>query len=168
MSISKEFVVPVSFRRNAVALAIGASLSLTNVGIDFDQRMVVPIVAHADSTGKMSTKLTAKKRYLPRIVSGVAEFKALGKDLSPSTVATFLSDGGDKSSSDKLVRAMNLFGLSLRKGETPDEISRTAEKLTTAFETEVNKLGKSKDLSAQYKLATAALDKYLEFAKVVL
>ena len=134
MSMTKAPIdVPVSIRRNAIALAIGASLSLANVGIDFDQHLVAPIVAHADSTGKMSTKLTAKKRYLPRIVSGVAEFKALGKDLSPTTVASFLSDGGDKSSSDKLVRAMNLFGLSLRKGETPDEISRTAGTRTTPY-----------------------------------
>ena len=168
MSISKESAVPVSVRRNVIALAIGASLSLANVGIDLDQHLVVPVVAHADSTGKMSTKLTAKKRYLPRIVSGVAEFKALGKDLTPAAVATYLSEGGDKSSGDKLVRAMNLFGLSLRKGETPDEISRTAEKLTTSFETEINKLSKSKDLSAQYKSAAAVLDQYLEFAKIEL
>jgi hypothetical protein len=168
MSISKESTVPTAVRRNVIALVVGASLSFANVGIDVNQQLVIPNVVHADSTGKMSTKLTAKKRYLPRIVSGVAEFKALGKDLTPATVAAFLSDGGDKSSSDKLVRAMNLFGLSLRKGETPDEISRTAEKLTTSFETEVNKLGKSKDLAAQYKTAAAVLDQYLEFAKIEL
>ena len=34
-------------------------------------------VAHADSTGKMSTKLTARKRYLPRIVTGVESFNAV-------------------------------------------------------------------------------------------
>jgi len=114
---------------------------------------------------QFSSKMTAKKRYLPRIEAGVAEFNALGKSLTPAAAAAYV-EGGDKSPVEKLARAMDLYGLSLRKGEVPDEISRTAEKLTKAFEVEAGKLGKAKDLPAQYKAAADALKKYTDFAKI--
>ena len=131
-----------------------------------DAMIASPIVfqqnkAYADSTGKMSTKLTARKRYLPRVVAGVSEFKKLAKDLSTSTIDTFVKDV-----SPGFVRAMDLYGVSLRKGETPDEVSREAEKLSKDFGTTLNKLSGSKDSASQYKICYDALEKYLSFAKL--
>lgn len=103
-------------------------------------------IAHADSTGKFSTKLTARKRYLPRIENGVKLF--LQKD-----------DGIlDKDEAGNLIRAMGLYGASLRKGEYPDEISKKAQSLTDAFEKTLSKKGSSKEA------VRIALDEYLNFA----
>ncbi|CAN0042185.1 unnamed protein product [Discosporangium mesarthrocarpum] len=41
--------------------------------------------ALADSTGKFSSKATARKRYLPRISKGVAGFQALKGEISSGT-----------------------------------------------------------------------------------
>lgn len=154
------------FRRQAAGLVFGASLSIAGLSAheDHGRFIFAPDVAHADSTGKFSSKMTAKKRYIPRIKSGQEEFKALSKNLNAASVSEYLA--GEKGPAEKLVRAMDLYGLSLRKGEYPDDISRQAEKLTKAFEVEVKKLGSSKDLAAQYKAANAALDNYLDFAKL--
>ena len=155
------------FRRQAAGLVFGASLSIAGLNAHLDSQgrfALTPEIAHADSTGKFSSKMTAKKRYIPRIKSGQEEFRALSKSLNAASVSAYLT--GEKSPSEKLVRAMDLYGLSLRKGEYPDDISREAEKLTKVFEVEVKKLGSAKDLPAQYKAASAALDKYLDFAKL--
>lgn len=119
---------------------------------------VVPIV-HADSTGKFSSKMTAKKRYLPRVIAGVAEFnKAIASDTS---IDAFV-DSGDLAG---MTRAMDLYGASLRKGEIPDEISRTSTKLSTAYADLMTKLKKTKSEQSKVE-ARAALDAYLKFAKL--
>ena len=52
------------------------------------QRLIPPqtLIQHnpawRGSTGKYSTKQTAKKRYLPRVKRGVAAFEALGTTLT--------------------------------------------------------------------------------------
>ena len=112
----------------------------------------------------MSTKLTARKRYLPRVKAGVTEFKKLSEvDITIAAIAAIavsnrlivcrerisvflnqtpyhsypppllssksldspLSMAAFQTDSVSFVRAMDLYGVSLRKGETPDEISRT-------------------------------------------
>ena len=105
------------------------------------------MVAHSDSTGKFSTKLTARKRYLPRIESGVRSF--------------LQNDYLDKAEAGNLIRAMGLYGASLRKGEYPDNISKKAQALTDAFERALlvnNKKGGDKEA------VRAAFDEYLSFA----
>lgn len=123
----------------------------------------VPVV-HADSTGKLSTKLTARKRYLPRIAEGVKQFNALlrGDD---TAVATFLL--GEKPGYEGFVRAMNLFGASLRVGETPDKVSREAEKIVAAFNKEMIKAASSKNAPNKDDLREAAslLKSYINFAE---
>jgi hypothetical protein len=55
----------------------------------------------------MSTKLTAKKRYLPRIKKGVVEFNQLTGSSSSAEISKFVNE-----ESTNLVRAMGLFGVS--------------------------------------------------------
>lgn len=116
----------------------------------------------------MSTKLTAKKRYLPRIVEGYKKFQSL-----------LVADDNTSSPVDKikvfatddlpgLKRAMSLYGASLRKGEVPDEISREAEQLTLVFEAACQKLPTSKSIETDYTLADNAFKSYLSFAKISL
>lgn len=118
-------------------------------------------IAHADSTGKMSTKLTAKKRYLPRIKTGLSLFNQLLQQPTKTGIDSFITD-----ELPNLRRAMSLYGASLRKGEVPDEISRKAESLTDAFVREVNKLESSKEVATQLQQADLALKEYLQFAKI--
>lgn len=106
--------------------------------------------AVADSTGKMSTKLTAKKRYLPRIQKGIAAFRA--------------SEGAmDKEELESFVRALGLYGASLRAGEIPDAISRQADDLTKAFSAAASI--KKMD-AAQYDKCLSLLGDYLKFASL--
>lgn len=119
-------------------------------------------IVRADSTGKMSTKLTAKKRYLPRIKTGLSLFNQLLQQPTKSGIDSFITD-----ELPNLRRAMSLYGASLRKGEVPDEISRKAESLTEAFVREVSKLESSKEVTTQQlQQADLALKEYLQFAKI--
>jgi hypothetical protein len=78
----------------------------------------------------MSTKLTARRRYLPRIVTAVSKFQ----DFSSGTVSESDIKAYVKSETfEDLIRAMKLYGLSLRAGEAPDEVSRKAEELTDSL-----------------------------------
>ena len=107
-------------------------------------------IVNADSTGKMSTKLTARKRYLPRIISGVKEYKDVinnKKDI----------DLFKKDELPSFIRAMTLYGASLRKGEVPDAISREAEKITNDFNDCVIKNNNQ---------CIELLDEYLKFSKL--
>ena len=122
-------------------------------------------IAVADSTGKMSSKMTARKRYLPRVFSGVSKFLKLRT----------LAEVRDFQTNDlpSFKRAMSLYGASLRKGEIPDEISREAEERTNAFEKAVLKIavkgnGKEDEAVASELLAPSrsALESFLSFAKL--
>mmetsp|Transcript_28171 Transcript_28171/g.47382 ORF Transcript_28171/g.47382 Transcript_28171/m.47382 type:complete len:214 (-) Transcript_28171:180-821(-) len=147
------FLLPANFQCDSVRLTFsGTGPPLT---------WIQP--AAADSTGKMSTKLTARKRYLPRIITGVQLFDDLAKTPSKSTIDTFIAD-----ELPGLNRAMNLYGASLRKGEVPDEISRQAELLTEKFVKEVTKLANCKDIPSQVSTAKSALGDYISFAKIEL
>lgn len=132
--------------------------------IDFLGSTISSSVCRADSTGKFSTKLTARKRYLPRIITGVSEYKAL---LAAPTLTNTQSFVEDKLPG--LQRAMNLYGASLRKGEVPDEISREATELTEAFVGTMSKLvdNKSNAISSEaLQNSKKALDTYLKFASL--
>ena len=116
----------------------------------------------------MSTKLTAKKRYLPRILEGYRKFQSLlvvsdDKIAPAEKIKVFAADD-----LPGLKRAMSLYGASLRKGEVPDEISREAEQLTLTFEAAFQKLSTSKTIDSDYNLADNAFKSYLSFAKISL
>ena len=117
---------------------------------------------YADSTGKLSTKLTAKRRYLPRIQSGVKSFNSV------KSFDDFL--GFEKNDFPPFQRALGLYGASLRRGELPDEISREAEAKTEAVGRAVQRLKSSgKDaFDSGMKEVRAAMDEYLSFAKLPL
>jgi hypothetical protein len=138
------------------------------------------LIMHA-CEGKFSSKMTAKKRYLPRVISGKSSHSSYSVVLF-CTLLTHTSSTGTKNfnsiiasdqgiddfvSSDLegFLRAMDLYGASLRKGEVPDETSRTATKLTKTFEEAMKKTQNSK--TEQNKSdARSALDAYLKFAKL--
>jgi len=143
------------------AFVIGASMYAP---MDVDGSRFNVVSVHADSTGKMSTKLTARKRYLPRITEGVKEFNDMANSPAGPAGDSFLL-GGKDSKVASLGRAMNLYGASLRKGEVPDAISREAEQLTAKFLTQAEVLTKSRS-PADAAIARKALDTYLDFASL--
>eukprot|EP00802_Teleaulax_amphioxeia_P029551 Tamp_31697.p1 GENE.Tamp_31697~~Tamp_31697.p1 ORF type:complete len:189 (+),score=41.67 Tamp_31697:31-597(+) len=107
--------------------------------------LAVPSLAGADSTGKFSSKRTAKNRYVPRIKKGIAAFEQL-------------ESGGDgaafQATLDDMTSAMKLYGQANRRGELPDKISNRLEADADAFA----KAAKSGDKAA----TRTALDKYFE------
>ncbi|CAM9186753.1 unnamed protein product [Ectocarpus sp. 8 AP-2014] len=123
--------------------------------------------AFADSTGKYSSKATARKRYLPRIVKLVNAFQTLKKDIasgSASPKSEFFVDVLADS-----VSAMDLYGSSMKKGETPDSKSRALQQLAQDFGSTCNSIGKSlgkkggeEEASKAYDKASSILVKYLE------
>eukprot|EP00624_Nannochloropsis_granulata_P007210 evm.model.NODE_6825_length_32477_cov_17.962835.5 len=121
-----------------------------------------PSVVKADSTGKYSTKQTAKKRYLPRVRKGVALFAALGKTLDkPETIQAFY-----QYVEDNMATAMALYGSSTRIGELPDPKSRTVDKEAEDFVKEIKALAKGGDVKATYERAKATLVAYLAGTKL--
>ncbi|CAM9937663.1 unnamed protein product, partial [Choristocarpus tenellus] len=64
------------------------------------------------STGKYSTKQTAKRRYLPRIIKAVTEFKQLKSDIASGS-ATASSDFFVTTLPDAAT-AMDLYGSSMK------------------------------------------------------
>ncbi|CAM9803082.1 unnamed protein product [Ectocarpus sp. 6 AP-2014] len=121
----------------------------------------------ADSTGKYSSKATARKRYLPRIVKLVKAFQTLKKDIasgSASPKSEFFVDVLADS-----VSAMDLYGSSMKKGETPDSKSRALQQLAQDFGSTCISIGKSlgkkggeEEASKAYDKASSILVKYLE------
>eukprot|EP00283_Hemiselmis_rufescens_P002874 CAMPEP_0173423598 /NCGR_PEP_ID=MMETSP1357-20121228/3850_1 /TAXON_ID=77926 /ORGANISM="Hemiselmis rufescens, Strain PCC563" /LENGTH=161 /DNA_ID=CAMNT_0014386743 /DNA_START=99 /DNA_END=584 /DNA_ORIENTATION=+ len=91
-------------RREALSLMLLSALSL-----------VMPQPAAADSTGKFTSKRTAKNRYVPRIKAGLATLKANDDE----AFAAILDD---------MVIAMSLYGQAQKRGEVPDKISLRLEK----------------------------------------
>jgi len=121
-----------------------------------------PLVVNADSTGKYSTKQTAKKRYLPRVRKGVALFAALDKTLDkPETIQAY-----NHYVQDNLATAMALYGSSTRIGELPDPKSRTVDKEAEDFVKEIKVLAKGRDVKATYERAKTNLVAYLAGTKL--
>jgi len=143
----------------ALMVIVSTDLSIPTVG-----SLREPVQVVADSTGKMSTKLTARKRYLPRITEGVALFNDVAANPTGAAADEFLV-GGKESKAASLARAMALYGQSLRKGEVPDAISREAEALTKKFTVAIDKLATSRS-PANIAEARKALDSYLDFASL--
>jgi len=165
INIKNAMKLTVNIKKLATFGILSFSLSTQNLQLDPSTFALTPAsVAQADSTGKFSTKLTARKRYLPRINTGVTEFKALVQAKESSVASLQFVD----TTLPNLERAMSLYGASLRKGETPDDISRKADLLTNIFAKQAGEIGATvKDpskYSAQLAKATAALEEYLKFA----
>lgn len=114
--------------------------------------------AHADRTGKYSTKLTAKRRYLPRIARGVRLINANNTDAYINV-------------SEDFVTALQLFGTTYfaegnRIGPLEKELSEIAEfvekqnKLLTSDS--VDGVASSKVLDSIHML----VEKYIDVAKI--
>ena len=158
------------FVKSSICISIGItninSFSFDSSTLNSNQKSLfkshpTSLIANADSTGKFSSKMTAKKRYLPRVIEGVNIFESVIN--SEQELNNFID-----SELKGLARAMDLYGASLRKGEVPDEISREATRLTNEFNDSVIKLKtvKSGDKEKAKSEALSTLKNYLEFAKI--
>jgi hypothetical protein len=110
----------------------------------------------------MSTKLTARKRYLPRIVNAANKLTQL--KLNTQSTAEAVTYFTSEEYTD-LLRAMNLYGFSLRKGEAPDEISRKEEQLTQSFANSCSAFVASKTTS-DLNICLDDFDAYKSFSKI--
>ena len=99
-----------SMKPSVIAIALGFLLPSFEI-LNNQLYSTTNLIVHADSTGKMSTKLTARKRYLPRIKTGITLYQELMKNPSKESINSFIID-----EVPGLKRAMNLYGASLRKG----------------------------------------------------
>mmetsp|Transcript_6115 Transcript_6115/g.9747 ORF Transcript_6115/g.9747 Transcript_6115/m.9747 type:complete len:202 (+) Transcript_6115:75-680(+) len=112
--------------------------------------LLAPELASADSTGKFSSKRTAKNRYVPRIKKGIEAFAAV--EAGTGSVEAFLEIEED------MVGAMKLYGQAQKRNEVPDKISMRLEKDADVFGEASKKLAKGGDIAE----ARALLDKYFE------
>lgn len=90
-------------------------------------------IAKADSTGKYSTKATAKKRYLPRLKKAVAEFKILGDSIENGEEFSLLSKSYQERIESSYGTALSLYGSSTRSGEYLDDQSREVQETLKNF-----------------------------------
>lgn len=112
--------------------------------------------AKADRTGKYSTKLTAKRRYLPRIARGLRYLKA--KDAEAYTRV-----------SEDFVTALRLFGTSYyaegnRIGPLERKLTELAERIDEQTQTFVTG-GSSSSTVALHSLL-ALVEEYVDVAKM--
>lgn len=130
--------------------------------------------ALADRTGKFSTKLTAKRRYLPRISRGVAALGALvatlgsgGGSWSPDALSFVENDAADLQTAMQLFATMyfsegNRIGATERVlGELVDELGDNVRGIAAA--------ARKEDRGAAVRCADRAADaanRYLDTAKV--
>lgn len=118
--------------------------------------------SNADSTGKYSTKLTARRRYRPRILNAIPIFQ----DISQNKISIDASKEFVTSEKfEDLVRAMRLYGVSLRKGELLDDISRKIDSIVDAFEADCKSFTKSVSKET-LKSCVADFDDYVKFTEV--
>lgn len=100
--------------------------------------LALPLPSLADRTGKYSTKLTAKRRYLPRIAAGFAALRALDV-ASPTAVRAFV----DGPAAD-LRFAMPLFSTTFfSEGNRIGEKERVLKSVEGRFFQAVDGLGKA-------------------------
>lgn len=132
-----------------------------------------PLAAAADRTGKYSTKLTAKRRYLPRITAGMAQLAAIGPAFAddaawPSLVSQFLD-----SRADDMHAALDLFGTTFFS--EGNKISPLERSLSESVENMYNAIAEMKKVSARsdvtatknaYIQAVIAANKYISTAKL--
>ena len=124
------------------------------------------VVVNADSTGKFSTKLPARKRYLPRIIQGVNEFREMSKSpKSPSADLFFKGKGDEKAGYDSFIRASSLYGASLRKGEVPDAISRQADDLVQIMKKKLDIVAKTRSV-LDFEKTKMSINDFLLFCKI--
>jgi len=118
----------------------------------------------ADSTGKLSTKLTARRRYRPRIIDAIPIFNDFISDKTPiESAQTYLSS----QTFQDLVRGMRLYGLSLRKGETLDDISREVERITNTFVKDCEQFSSKQSYNnEQLKTCAGGFKEYVSFTEV--
>lgn len=131
--------------------------------------ITAPLPASADRTGKYSTKLTAKRRYLPRINRGLG----LLRGISPSDDGWKDNIGEFAAIRDDLVSALRLFGTSFfaegnRIGPTEralkefaDELDKAAKQLIRAADT-----GDRKAAGPAYEALMRAANSYADAAKL--
>lgn len=96
--------------------------------------------AHADRTGKYSTKLTAKRRYLPRIERDMAAFAALGAVIASGSagwegaVAEFLRREADDAKSAMPLFSTTFFSEGNKIGPTERRLKQIEDDLFDAWE----------------------------------
>lgn len=135
---------------------------------------LLPHESLADRTGKYSTKLTAKRRYLPRIAKGM---KALG------ALSTALQDGREDwqpdvssfatENAEDLKTALDLFGTTFfsegnKIGEKERTLSECVREMfaSIATLTEAANAGDKQKAAASWTSAALAANRYVEVAKL--
>lgn len=155
------------FMKFATVAVLGA-----NIGV------VRPPIVRADRTGKYSTKLTAKRRYIPRIVSGFESLRNLGTGITESgwtasdewiAQARLFLDGP----AADMKSAMPLFASSyFSDGNKIGPVERKLKEIETEFFAAFNDIreainsNNSSNTVSAYQRAVERGNEYIETAKL--
>lgn len=136
---------------------------------------LLPSTAFADRTGKYSTKLTAKRRYLPRISRGLSTLSTLLTILSDDSTRDWAADASSFVENDApdLRTAMQLFATTYfsegnRIGATERALGECVDDIEDAVNA-LNRAAKSRNRDQAKDVAVraiAAANKYVDIAKV--
>lgn len=137
-----------------------------------------PYPARADRTGKYSTKLTAKKRYIPRIVNGFEALRSLGTGITKDgwqvndewkAQAQLFLDGpaGDMKYALPLF-ASSYFSDGNRVGPVEKQLKKIEDNLFTALQDLGNAVRSSNSsrIASSYRRAADIANEYIETAKL--
>jgi hypothetical protein len=154
-----------STTRRALVLAL-AALALS--------RPTAP--ARADRTGKFSTKLTAKRRYLPRIVSGLEALRSLGAAVSQANmsadwtaaVAEFVAGPAKDMKPAMALFTTSYFSEGNRIGQTERQLKQVQAELYQAIDAleKASKAANEAASVAAYALAVGAANDYIATANL--
>lgn len=126
-------------------------------------------VAIADSTGKYSTKATAKKRYLPRLKKAVVEFKYLGDSIENGKDFSIASQSYQERIENSYGTALSLYGSSTRTGEYLDDQSREVQDTLKQFVSDSKSLSRITDKTEAkqvYNKMKEELEQFLVLCKL--
>lgn len=159
-----------------VLLATAATLTASAAAA-----LTAPAPASADRTGKYSTKLTAARRYKPRIAAAVAALAALGPVLNGTAGGSTGGGGGDwrdaartyVAGADGGLSAAKLFGSAyFAEGNRISATEKALADEVAAVEAAVSRLGAAAtagsrpDAVAAWRAAARAFNTYLQVAKL--
>lgn len=125
----------------------------------------IPLPSLADRTGKYSTKLTAKRRYLPRIARGISTLGTLNPN-SSTAVSEYAKDVLPDLRAAMQLFATTYFSEGNRIGALERELGEIVESFVTVVEAMEKQNLEGGNVKGKWTQAKVEANKYVTIAKL--